>query len=110
MTLNLHYKRKTIFRILGWSLFLFVFFAAAAFTGCDPAYFFARRSHLADLAADMIRPDLSYLPNIVVPLFYTLQMSVTGTILGSVLALFAAPAGAVSLRFPALFRRLSARC
>ena len=107
MTLNLHYKRKTIFRILGWSLFLFVFFAAAAFTGCDPAYFFARRSHLTDLAADIIRPDFSYLPKIVAPLFYTLQMSVTGTILGSVLALFAAPAGSVALQFPAFFRRFT---
>lgn len=99
-------KTKNRSCILSWLFFLSVFFAAAVFTGCDPALFFARRNHLADLAADMIRPDLSYLPKVLTPLFYTLQMSVTGTILGSVLALMIAPIGAVSLHFPVFPRRI----
>ena len=100
------HNRKTAYRLSGWLLLLAVFFAAAAFTGCEPALFFARKHHLADLAADMLRPDLSYLPKVLTPLFYTLQMSVCGTILGSVLGLLAAPFGAVSLQFPTSLRRL----
>lgn len=98
-------RRKTVSHCFAWLLLLTVFFAAAAFTGCDPALFFARKNHLADLVSDMIRPDLSYLPKVLTPLFYTLQMSVCGTILGSVLGLLAAPAGTVSLRFPVILRR-----
>ena len=56
------HNRKTAYRLSGWLLLLAVFFAAAAFTGCEPALFFARKSHLTDLVSDMIRPDLSYLP------------------------------------------------
>ena len=106
MIQTLRHNKKKAYRLSGWLLLLAVFFAAAAFTGCDPALFFARKNHLADLAADMLRPDLSYLPKILTPLFYTLQMSVCGTILGSVLGLLAAPFGTVSLQFPAVFRRL----
>ena len=106
MTQTLRHNRKTAYRLSGWFLLLAVFFAAAAFTGCDPALFFARKSHLADLVSDMLRPDLSYLPKILTPLFYTLQMSVCGTILGSVLGLLTAPFGTVSLRFPVVLRRL----
>lgn len=100
------HNRKTAYRLSGWLLLLAVFFAAAAFTGCEPALFFARKHHLTDLAADMLRPDLSYLPKVLTPLFYTLQMSVCGTILGSVLGLLTAPFGTVSLRFPVVLRRL----
>ena len=53
----------------GWILFLLCFYAAASFTGCDPALFISRSSHLSDLAADMMRPDLSYFPKILLPLF-----------------------------------------
>ena len=106
MTQTLRHNRKTAYRLSGCFLLLAIFFAAAAFTGCDPALFFARKSHLADLVSDMIQPDLSYLPKILTPLFYTLQMSVCGTILGSVLGLLASPFGAVSLRFPTALRRL----
>ena len=100
------HNRKTAYRLSGWLLLLAVFFAAAAFTGCEPALFFARKNHLSDLVSDMIRPDLSYLPKVLTPLFYTLQMSVCGTILGSVLGLLTAPFGAVSLQFPTALRRL----
>ena len=61
------HNRKTAYRLSGWLLLLAVFFAAAAFTGCEPALFFARKNHLSDLVSDMIRPDLSYLPKVLTP-------------------------------------------
>ena len=54
----------------------------------------------------MMRPDLSFFPKILLPLFYTVQMSVTGTVTGSALALIVSPFGAVSLHFPSWARRL----
>ena len=99
-------NRKKYIKHAGWILFLLCFYAAASFTGCDPALFVSRSSHLSDLAADMIRPDLSYFPKILLPLFYTVQMSVTGTVTGSALALIVSPFGAVSLHFPSWARRL----
>lgn len=102
----MHNTRKNYIKLIGWILFLLCFYAAASFTGCDPALFISRGSHLSDLAADMMRPDLSYFPKILLPLFYTIQMSVTGTVIGSVLALIFSPFGAVSLRFPVWARRI----
>ena len=99
-------NRKNYIKPAGWILFLLCFYAAASFTGCDPALFVSRSSHLSDLAADMMRPDLSYFPKILLPLFYTIQMSVTGTVTGSALALIVSPFGAVSLHFPSWARRL----
>ena len=99
-------NRKKYIKPAGWILFLLCFYAAASFTGCDPALFISRSSHLSDLAADMMRPDLSYFPKILLPLFYTVQMSVTGTVTGSALALIVSPFGAVSLHFPSWARRL----
>ena len=99
-------NRKKYIKPAGWILFLLCFYAAASFTGCDPALFISRSSHLSDLAADMMRPDLSYFPKILLPLFYTVQMSVTGTVIGSALALIVSPFGAVSLHFPSWARRL----
>ena len=99
-------NRKNYIKPAGWILFLLCFYAAASFTGCDPALFISRSSHLSDLAADMMRPDLSFFPKILLPLFYTIQMSVTGTVTGSALALIVSPFGAVSLHFPSWARRL----
>ena len=99
-------NRKKYIKPAGWILFLLCFYAAASFTGCDPALFISRSSHLSDLAADMMRPDLSFFPKILLPLFYTVQMSVTGTVTGSALALIVSPFGAVSLHFPSWARRL----
>lgn len=101
----MHSNRKKYIKITGWILFLLCLYAAASFTGCDPALFISRSSHLSDLAADMMRPDLSYFPKILLPLFYTVQMSVTGTVIGSALALIFSPFGAVSLHFPSWARR-----
>ena len=86
--------------------FLCLFFLAARFTGCDLAAFWKRRSHLTDLVADMIPPDFSYIRKILLPLFYTIQMSVTGTVLGAFFAIAAAPFAAANLKFPAAPRRV----
>ncbi len=102
----MHSNKKNCIKLTSWILFLLCFYAAASFTGCDPALFISRSSHLSDLAADMLRPDLSYFPKILLPLFYTVQMSVTGTVIGSALALVVSPFGAVSLRFPSWARRI----
>ena len=87
-------------------LFLILLFWAARFTDCDLPAFWKRKSHLTDLVFNMFPPDLSYLPRILAPLFATVQMSVTGTVLGSFLALLLAPFGAKPLGFPAPLTRL----
>ena len=71
------------------ALFLLLL-AAAWFTDCSPALFWARRSHLTDLISAMLPPDWGYAPRILAPLLATVQMSVTGTALGSFLALLLA--------------------
>ena len=72
------------------ALFLLLL-AAARFTDCSPTLFWARRSHLTDLISAMLPPDWGYAPRILAPLLATVQMSVTGTALGSFLALLLAP-------------------
>ena len=86
--------------------FLILFFLAANFTDCDLVTFWKRRSHLTDLVVDMIPPDFSYIQKILLPLFYTIQMSVTGTVLGIFFALVLSPFGAANLGFPAVIRRI----
>lgn len=72
------------------ALFLLLL-AAARFTDCSPTLFWARRSHLTDLISAMLPPDWGYAPESWPPLLATVQMSVTGTALGSFLALLLAP-------------------
>ena len=74
--------------------------AAARFTNCSLALFWARRSHLTDLISAMLPPDWGYAPRILSPLLATVQMSVTGTALGSFLALLLAPLCAENLHAP----------
>ena len=81
------------------ALFLLLL-AAARFTNCSLALFWARRSHLTDLISAMLPPDWGYAPRILSPLLATVQMSVTGTALGSFLALLLAPLCAENLHAP----------
>lgn len=90
----------------GFLLFLALLFLTARFTGYDPVTFWKRKSHLTDLISGMFPPDFSYARKILLPLFYTIQMSVTGTVLGAVLALILAPFGATSLQFPTVLQKL----
>ena len=81
--------------------------AAALFTGCDFALLWSRRSHLTDILSRMFPPDWEYLPRLWQPLWTTVQMSVTGTVLGAFFALLAAPLCAASLgAVPAPVRRV----
>lgn len=93
-------KRKALAALLKLCLFLLLFLMAARMTGCDPVRFWKRRSHLLDLISGMVPPDFSYLPRVLAPLFSTIQMSVTGTVLGAFFALLLAPFAAGSLGFP----------
>ena len=81
-------------------VFLILFLAAARFTGCSPAQFWARRGHLTDIASAMFPPDWGYTVRILQPLLATVQMSVTGTALGAGLALLLAPLCAENLCAP----------
>ena len=82
-----------------WALALLLLFLAAAwFTECSPARFWARRGHLTDLISAMFPPDWGYTSRILTPLLATVQMSVTGTALGAFLALLAAPLCAENLQ------------
>ena len=85
-------------------LFLCLFLFTVVYTQCDPALFWKRRSHLTDLLSGMFPMDLAYIPHILTPLFYTIQMSVTGTVIGSALAGILAPACAGSMDFPKWIR------
>ena len=55
-------------------VFLLLFLAAAWFTGCSPALFWARRGHLTDIVSAMLPPDWSYTARILQPLLATVQM------------------------------------
>ena len=85
-------------------LFLCLFLFTVVYTQCDPVLFWKRRSHLTDLLSGMFPMDFAYIPHILTPLFYTIQMSVTGTVIGSVLACILAPACAGSMDFPKWIR------
>lgn len=79
---------------------LLVFLAAARFTGCSVPLFWSRKGHLGDIFSAMIPPDWTYFPRVLRPLGATVQMSVTGTVLGSFAALMAAPLCARRLHTP----------
>ena len=85
-------------------LFLCLFLFTVVYTQCDLVLFWKRRSHLTDLLSGMFPMDFAYIPHILTPLFYTIQMSVTGTVIGSVLACILAPACAGSMDFPKWIR------
>ena len=93
-------------RLVSVLVFCLLFFTAARFTGCSPALFWARRSHLTDLLSAMLPPEWGYAPRILAPLLATLQMSVTGTALGAFFALLLAPFCAEALHTPRPLRAL----
>ncbi len=90
-------RKKTLFKLLKFITAAAVFIAAAYFTGCSIPQFLTRRGYLTDIILQMIPPDFSYFPKILSPLWATVQMSVTGTFFGAVLALLIAPLCASNL-------------
>jgi phosphonate transport system permease protein len=87
-------------RLAGALLILVLLLAAAWATDCSPGLLWARRGHLTDLTSAMFPPEWGYAARLAAPLWDTLQMSVAGTGLGALLALFAAPLCAACLRAP----------
>lgn len=64
-----------------------LFLAAAWFTGCDLGLMWSRRDHLTDIVLKLFPPDWGFARKVFPLLWATVQMSVTGTVLGSALAL-----------------------
>ncbi len=96
-------------RLPRWAIVLAglaLFFLAARFTGCDLALLWERRGHLTDILGQMFPPDWKFLPRVLSPLWATVQMSVTGTVLGSLFALALAPLCAANLSAPPALRVL----
>lgn len=100
-------SRATGKRWLRGLAFFFVFLAAARFTDCSLTQFWVRRAHLTDIVSAMFPPDWSYIHRILPPLLATVQMSVTGTVLGALLALLLAPLCAENLYAPRPLRRVA---
>ena len=89
--------RRRFPRPLAAAAFLALFLAAAWFTGCDVTLLWTRGSHLTDIVREMFPPEWSFAGKVLPLLWTTVQMSVTGTALGAVLAVPAAMACAVPL-------------
>jgi phosphonate transport system permease protein len=69
-------------------LLLLLFFQSSAWiTGADFAQVWSNRSQMTAFMARFLHPDFSYLPQLMMPLIKTLQMSFLGTVLGVVAAI-----------------------
>lgn len=102
----MNHNKKIVLSVFRWGIFFILFLLAAKMTGCDPVLFLKRRSHLSDIIGKMVPPDISFLPKILPPLLSTVQMSVTGTVLGAAAALFLAPFCAGNMDFSPVFRHV----
>lgn len=70
------------------ALLLLLFFQSSAWiTEADFAQVWSNRSQMTAFMARFLHPDFSYLPQLMMPLIKTLQMSFLGTVLGVVAAI-----------------------
>lgn len=92
--------RRRLSRPLTAAAFAVVFLGAAWFTGCDLSVLWSRKNHLLDIVSKMIPPEWSFAGKVLPLLWTTVQMSVTGTVLGAVLAVPAAMGCAITLPGP----------
>ncbi|MCR5088661.1 MAG: phosphonate ABC transporter, permease protein PhnE [Oscillospiraceae bacterium] len=99
-------KRRRLRLWAAAAALLVLLLLAAEFTGVSLSQFWSRRSHLTDIVVRMIPPAWNYIPRILAPLWVTIEMSVVGTVLGSLMALFTAPLCAANLRGSAALRHL----
>lgn len=83
-------RRKRVSRPLTAAAFLGIFLWAVWFTGCDLTLLWSRRGHLADIVTEMLPPEWGFAGKALPLLWTTVQMSVTGTVLGAALAVPAA--------------------
>ena len=85
-------NRKKYIKPASWILFLLCFYAAASFTGCDPALFcFKELPSFRSGGRHAATGSLLFSEDPCCRFFYTVQMSVTGTVTGSALALIVSP-------------------
>lgn len=77
-------------RLLARAAVLALFVLACRFTGVSWRVLSDRAGHFGDIVLQMFPPDLRYGPKVLPALWATVQMSVTGTALGALLALPAA--------------------
>lgn len=94
--------RKSLYAVI----VLFIFLLSAQFCGVDAGLFWSRRAHLTDIINGMFPPAWGFWSKALAPLAATVQMSVTGTTLGSLLALAAAPFCAANLGYSKSLRNI----
>lgn len=99
--------RRRVSRPLAAAAFAAAFLGAACFTGCDLSVLWSRRSHLTDIVSEMIPPEWSFVGTVLPLLWTTVQMSVTGTVLGAALAVPAAMVCAGPLPGPRALKKLA---
>lgn len=78
-------------RAFGWALLGALFLLSCRASGVSLSLLVRRGRHFGDIVSRLFPPDWSYVPKVLPLLWATIQMSVTGTVLGSFLALLAAP-------------------
>ncbi len=93
-------------RAFGWAVLAALFLLSCRASDVSPSLLVQRGGHFGDIVSRLFPPDWSYMPKVLPLLRATVQMSVTGTALGSLLALLAAPFCAEALPGPWLPRRL----
>lgn len=99
-------RRKRVSRPLTAAAFLGIFLWAVWFTGCDLTLLWSRRGHLADIVTEMLPPEWGFTGKVLPLLWTTVQMSVTGTVLGAALAVPAAMVCAAPLPGPRPVKKL----
>lgn len=102
--------RRRLSRTLTAAVFVAAVLGAAWFTGCDLSMLWARRSHLTDIVSEMIPPEWGFAGKALPLLWTTVQMSVTGTVLGAALAIPAAMGCAATLPGPRGLKKLLRFC
>lgn len=102
--------KRRLSRTLTAVVFAVTFLGAAWFTGCDLSMLWSRKSHLLDIVSQMIPPEWGFAGKVLPLLWTTVQMSVTGTVLGAVLAVPAAMGCAAMLPGPRGLKKLLRFC
>jgi len=89
-----------------WAALAALFLLSCRASGVSPPLLVRRGGHFGDIVSRLFPPDWSYMPKVLPLLWATVQMSVTGTALGALLALLAAPFCAGIIPGPRLPKKL----
>lgn len=107
MAASEHRQRR---RLLSPLVLAALFLLACRMTGVSLPLLVRRGGHLTDIVSRLFPPDAAFFPTALPLLGATIQMSVTGTALGSLLALLAAPLCARSVPGPRFLKKLARGC